>query len=603
MGNPLRGLSCRFTCLFTTRDAGFSFGTIMIILNLDQITRHFGAHDVLNGVSWAIQRGTVTGLVGPNGCGKTTLFQILAGEDAADGGSIFRLPGLSVGRLAQEPVLDPERTVLQEALTAAPELRALEGELRGLEDRMADPVVFGDERKLQNAIEAHARVLETFTAAGGPQFAGRITALLRAFGFDEVGLELPVRVLSGGQKKLVGLAKVLVEQPDLLLLDEPDNHLDLAGKHALERFIVEYPGTVVIISHDRYLLDVVADHIVDLDGGTATAYKGNYTEYTVERDARRVREQKAFDLQQRELQRLDEARRRLISWSSGGQNEKMIIRARNIERRMERMPKVEAPSSARKGMGLSFGGARGGDKVLEITGLDKAFGATVLFEGLDLLVWRGERVGLVGPNGVGKSVLFKIIRGEMSADAGKMYLGPSINLGYYAQEHQTLDRQSRVLDEIRRLKPMSEGEALGFLGRFLFPRPMALKSVDALSGGEKSRLQIAKLVLDNPNFLLLDEPTNNFDIQSAEILEAALDGYSGTVLTISHDRYFLDSIATRIVELEAGAFTDYPGNYTDYVTEKARRQAAKAAADAARSAASASRARPPNRSRSSRDPW
>lgn len=545
----------------------------MILLNLDGITRHYGANDVLTGVSWAIERGSVTGLVGPNGAGKSTLMRILSGEDAPDGGSIYRLPGQRVARLSQEPELDPGRTVLEEALTAAPALRALEAELRALEERMGEPAVYEDPRRLQNAIEAHARVMERFTAAGGLALEGRLRGTLRSLGFTEADFELPVAVLSGGQKKLLGLAKVLVEQPDLLLLDEPDNHLDLDAKHALEATLVGYPGTVVLISHDRYLLDVVADGIVELDHGVATAYIGGYSEYVAERAARRAQAERAWTQEEREVKRLDAAMRRLVSWSSGGQNEKMIKRARNIERRIERMPRTERPASERRGMGLAFQAERGGDRVLRVTGLEKSFGDKLLFLGLDLTVWRGERVGLVGPNGAGKSVLLKMIRGEIAADAGAVTLGPTITVGYYAQEHQTLDLERTPLEEVRRLRPMTEGAAHAFLGRFLFDQAMARRQIRDLSGGEKSRLQVARLMLEAPNFLLLDEPTNHFDIQSAEVLEAALADYSGTVLMVSHDRYFLDAVATRIVELEDGALVDYPDcNYTGYVAEQAQRE-------------------------------
>jgi ATP-binding cassette subfamily F protein 3 len=545
----------------------------MILLNLDGVTRRYGANDVLTGVSWSIQRGSVSGLVGPNGAGKSTLLRILAGQDAPDAGSIYRLPGQDVAMLAQEPELDSTRTVLVEALTAAPALRALEQELRALEEQMGEPAVYEDSRRLQRAIEAHALALERFAAAGGPAFEGRVRSTLRSLGFSDAELELPVAVLSGGQKKLLGLAKVLVEQPDLLLLDEPDNHLDLDAKHALEATIVSYPGTVVLISHDRYLLDVVADEIVELDHGVATAYVGGYSEYVAERAARRAQAERAWQLEEREVRRLDAAMRRLVSWSSGGQNEKMIRRARNIERRIERMPRTDRPLADRRGMGLAFQAERGGDRVLRIRQLEKSFGPEPLFLGLDLTIWRGERVGLVGPNGAGKSVLLKIIRGELAPDGGDVTVGPTIQVGYYAQEHQTLAPQRTPLEEVRRLRPMTEGAAHAFLGRFLFDQAMARRPIHQLSGGEKSRLQVARLMLEAPNFLLLDEPTNHFDVQSAEVLEEALAEYSGTVLMVSHDRYFLDAVATRVVELDDGALVDYPDcNYTGYVAEKAARE-------------------------------
>jgi ATP-binding cassette subfamily F protein 3 len=564
----------------------------MIVVNLDGVRRHYGGHDVLTGVSWAIRRGTVTGLVGPNGAGKSTLLRILAGEDEPDGGSVYRLPGLTVARQAQEPRLDGSRTVLEEALTAAPRLKALEAELRGLEARMAEPAVYEDERRLQAAIEAHARALEAFTAAGGQAFEGRMRAALRGLGFGEGDLELPVAALSGGQKKLLALAKVLIEQPDLLLLDEPDNHLDLEGKRALEELLRAYPGTVVLISHDRYLLDVVADEIVELEEGRANAYEGGYSEYVFERNARRAQALRAFEEEEREVRRLEMAARRVMSWSSGGQNEKMVRRARNMMRRVERMPRTARPPSERRTMGLDLKAERGGDKVLDLRDVDKAFGDKVVLLGLDLALWHGERVGLVGPNGAGKSVLFRIVRGALEPDGGSVYVGPSIRVGYYAQEHETLDPGWTVAHAVRTVRPMSENEVYGFLGRFLFDHPAAQKRIGALSGGEKSRLQMARLMLAAPNLLLLDEPTNNFDIPSAETLERALGDFAGSVFVISHDRYFLDAVCTRIVELEDGRLTDYPGNYTDYVAERERRREAEARR---REAEAAKRLAPPAR--------
>lgn len=541
----------------------------MIILNLDAVTRHFGANEVLRGVSAAFQEGSVIGLVGPNGSGKSTLMRILAAEDQPDGGSIYRYPGQRTARLAQDPELDPERTVLEEALTAGPALRAMARELEELEERMGRPEVYEDARRLQSTLDAHARATAAYAAAGGPAFAGRVRSALRGLGFGEADLDLKVAHLSGGQKKLLGLAKVLVEAPDLLLLDEPDNHLDLAAKDDLERTLAGFDGSVVLISHDRYLLDLVADGILELDHGVATQYEGGYTEYVAERAERRARAEKAWAMEEKELARLDAARRRIIAWSSGGQNEKMIRRARNIERRMERMPRTDRPIADRRGMGLSFQGERGGDRVLQIKGLGKAFGDKELFRDLDLTLWRGERVGLVGGNGAGKSVLLKCILGEMAPDAGTVHLGPTIQVGHYAQEHEDLDGARTPLEEIRLSRPMSEGAALGFLGRFLFDQAMATRPIARLSGGERSRLQMARLMLEAPNFLLLDEPTNHFDIASAEVLEDALSEYGGTVFVVSHDRYFLDTVATRIVELEGGRLWDYPDcNYTGYLAER-----------------------------------
>lgn len=536
----------------------------MIILNVANVTKYYGGQLVLDGLSWPIKKGEKIGLVGPNGAGKSTLFRLIAGADTPDAGTIYRYPGLSIGYLAQTPRLAPTNTVLAEALSASEEVADLETEMRRLEHRMGDPDVYGDPRKLQRTIEAHEKALQAFEEAGGLNYHSRVESTLRGLGFSDADFDLPIGNLSGGQKKLVGLAKVLVQQPDLMLLDEPDNHLDLAGKRFLEELIADYPGTVVIISHDRYLLDVIADSIAELDGGTITSWPGNYSEYAYARQMALAQKQHQFQAQQKEIRRLEQSVARLLSRG----NEKFIRRGRSMQKRLERMDKVEQPTLEPRTMSLTLTAERGSDKVLEANRLTKVFDDDVVFEDVDLLIWSGERVGLVGPNGAGKSVLFRILLGEETATRGEVKLGPSITSAYYSQEHQTLSMDREVVDEVRSVQPMYLGQAYGFLGRFLFDKDMAHKQVGELSGGEKSRLQIAKLVLEAANFLLLDEPTNNLDIPSCEVLEEALDHYPGTVFVISHDRYFLDRVVGRIIELQDGRATEYPGNYTEYRRQK-----------------------------------
>jgi ATP-binding cassette subfamily F protein 3 len=548
-----------------------------VIVNVAGVSKTFGGiHHILENCSVEIQKGKRIGMVGPNGAGKSTLFRMIAGREEPDSGAIWRHPGLSIGYLSQEPEFDPGRTLLEVALEASSDLARINAELHRVEARLAEPEVYGDPARLEKVLHQQEVLLTQFDAAGGMMYQNRVEQTLRGFGFSDEQFRQPTGALSGGQKKLLGLTQLLIARPDLLLLDEPDNHLDIRGKRELEKLINDYPGTVVIISHDRYLLDVVAEEIVEVDRGQAVLWHGNYSQFAFEKNVTLQGQLKSYSIQQREIKRMETSMQRLISWSSGGQNEAMIQRARNIQKRLDRMERVERPQLEPRTMALSLNGSRGSDKTLEIKGLWKLFQGPngedkEVLTDADALIWSGEVVGLVGPNGAGKSVLFKLILGEMEPTAGEIRVGPSTKVAYYSQEHQTLDYSSTVVDEIRKLKPMYEGEAYSFLGRFMFGKNEAQKPVRALSGGEKSRLQFAKLMLTSSNFLLLDEPTNNLDIPSAEVLEQVIEGYKGTVLVISHDRYFLDSIATRIVELEDGELVSYPGNWEYYVEEKRRR--------------------------------
>ncbi len=541
------------------------------VARLDNVTQYFGGQLVFEKLSWEVYHDARVGLVGPNGAGKSTILKMFAGVDEPKSGGVFIPRAVRVGYLPQEPEFDLTRTVIAEALDASPTLAALEREMERLNAQMADPAIYNDERKLQRVLDLHACAVAEFEDKGGLNFDNRVRATLRGLGFADASLHLPLAALSGGQKKLVGLAKLLIEQPELLLLDEPDNHLDLNGKTFLEKLIADYPGAVVIVSHDRYLLDIVAEEIVELEDGALTHYVGNYSEYAFEKKQRLLKQQQMFDIQQREIQRLQFSIRRLMGWNAG-QSEKFVRRARSMQKRLDRMDKVDKPRLERKTMGIALAAnKRGSNKTLEINTLCKAFGGAEVLRGLDLQVWHHERVGLIGANGAGKSVLFRCILGTEQPDLGEIKVGPSTTIAYYAQEHQTLDFDATLGAEIRKHRAMVDRELYGLLGRFLFTPEDARKKITQLSGGEKARVQIAKLMLQGANLLLLDEPTNNLDIASSEILEDALADYDGTVLVISHDRYFLDNVVDRIVELEQGVITEYLGNYTYYLEEKARR--------------------------------
>ena len=537
-------------------------------------------------LNWQIQAGQKVGLVGPNGAGKSTLLRIIAGDLAPQAGTVVRDKKARLGYLAQQPVLGPERTVWQEVLGAAQDLQQAEVELRRLEALMADPQVYGDEARLARTLSAHGRAQAEFERLDGYRYESRAREVLRSLGFVEAQFDQPVRALSGGQRKLVGLARLLAIRSDLLLLDEPDNHLDEPGKDLLERLISGFSGTVIIVSHDRYLLDETVTSIAELEGGRLSLYQGNYSAYAVEKQLRLLRQQQLYQAQQKEIARIEAAIARFEYWASIVVNERHIRQARSRRKMLQRMDKIERPVLERRQMSLELPGWRGSRKVLEIVGLEKVYpappgergaeGQTTVLAGLSLLIEHGERVALLGPNGAGKSVLVRCILGQEPPTAGTIKLGPSIRLGYYAQEHETLDPNRTLLEEVRQVKPMSEQQAVSVLGRFLFPYPLVQKRVSELSGGERSRLQLAKVMLSDANFLLLDEPTNNLDLPSCEVLESALDDFEGTVLAISHDRYLLNRVAERIVELEGGVLEEYRGDYTYYREEKVRRAAQRA---------------------------
>ena len=545
-----------------------------IIVNVDKVTYHHGVQPVLRDIAWEIQAGQKIGLVGPNGAGKSTLLRLIKGELQPDGGGIARHK-TRIGYLAQEPQLDVSNTVWEEAFSASTELHHLEAEMRRLEARMGDPAVYNDALEFKRVLAAHARAQEAFEQRNGYRYESLTKQALQTTGFDEAEFDLPVSVLSGGQQKMLGVAKLLTVQCDLLLLDEPDNHLDLPGKARLEQFIRSFPGTVVIVSHDRYLLDEVADYIAEVEDHKLTLYQGNYSAYSTEKQLRLLRQQQLYAAQQKEIARIEAAIARFEYWASIVIDERHIRQARSRQKMLNRMDKIEKPVFEREKMGLELNGWRGSNKVLEIVGLDKVFRnpageqanggeENIVLMGLNLLIWHGERVGLIGANGTGKSVLFRCLLGEEAPTGGVIKIGPSVQIGYYAQQHQTLDPHRTLIEEIWDAKSMSEHAAVNFLRRFLFPYERTRDTVSTLSGGERSRLQLAKLMLSGANFLLLDEPTNNLDLPSCEVLEQALEEFEGTVLVISHDRYFLDRIVERIVELNDGALTDYSGDYTYY---------------------------------------
>ncbi len=544
----------------------------MIAVHLDNVTVTYIHDPVFANLSWEIHDDRIAGLVGPNGSGKSTLLKLIAGELTSETGFFTRKKDLTIGYLHQEPQLNPNHTVWQEAMSASVELNHIESELKIIENLLANPDVYGNENRLTQTLEKQERLLDRFVELGGPGYEGHVRTTLLELGFNEPDFDLPTTALSGGQRKLIGIARLLILQPDLLLLDEPDNHLDLAGKAFLEKLIRAYKGGVVIVSHDRYMLDLVVDEIVELEDGRLTRYPGNYSEYIYEKQNALLRQQQLYEVQQKEITRLEQSAKRLLLWGKVFDNEKFSQRGKSMLKRLEKIERIDRPTLERRRMGLELEGWRGSEKVLQLNNLEKSFGhgngEQLLLLGINLLIRRSERVGLVGPNGAGKSVLFRLILGEIEATGGEIVIGPSIKTGYYAQQHEILDPDRTLIDTITHAAEWPESRAVALLGRFLFTYEQARSRIKTLSGGERSRLQMALLMISGANFLLLDEPTNNLDIQSAEVLEEALDEFDGTVLVISHDRYFLDRVTSRIVELEDGSLTEYLGNYSDYEAQK-----------------------------------
>lgn len=558
----------------------------MQVLHVNKVTINHAGREIFRDLSWAVDERDRVGLVGPNGAGKSSLLKAITGEVPCESGVITRMKGARVGYLPQEAQVDEHQTVIEAAMALPPELARVEAALSAVEARMADPTVYGDEDALAAAIAEQERLLAAWDAAGGALHGGKVRELLTHFRFTPDDYDLPTTVLSGGQKKLLTLVRLAAERPEILLLDEPDNHLDLDAKARLEAFISGYNGAVIIVSHDRYLLDGAVTQIAELADGALTTYVGNYSEYVIERELARIRQQQMYVAQQKRVQQIEDAIHRFELAAKADLSERHARQAasrRKMLARMEASGELVDRVTERKQIALQLDGWRGSTKALETKHLAAAFDDNLLFDDVNLLVSHGERVGLVGPNGVGKSVLFRMVLGELEPFNGEVKIGPSVRVGHYAQEHQTLaawlDRTP--VEFIQDVYACAEGTAVNILLKFLFSYRQTRSPIGEFSGGERSRLQLAALMLTNPNLLLLDEPTNNLDIPSSEALEEALETFEGAALIISHDRYFLDRVVDRIVELEDGQLTSYVGGYTDYLAQKARRQA-QAAAKAAR---------------------
>jgi ATP-binding cassette subfamily F protein 3 len=525
------------------------------------LAKSFGGRLVLSGLDLDVLDGARLGVLGPNGSGKSTLLRILVGLETADAGEVIRRRGLVDAYLPQL-VPGDERDALATVLAARPELAELETGLAAVERRLADPALVADLDAMERALAHQARLLERWEQVGGDRAEREAHAHLRAAGIEDADLRTPTSELSGGQRKLVALAACLAREPDVLLLDEPEAHLDMDRRDQLERVIDGFGGAVLMVSHDRHLLDECVDSVAELERGRVRIWAGGYSAYTVARQVELERQQQLYVTQQKEIARLEEAARRFEHWAHIRVNERAARQARVKRMQIERMEKVDRPVFERRKMGLALrSAARGGQRVLALEGVDVAFDSDPVLLDVELEIHRGERIGIVGANGAGKSVLLRALAGDLEPAAGERWIGPSIDVGYLSQAAE-LPRSEPVIDVLRAGRSMSEDAAVRLLMRFLFDYEQVRRPVATLSGGERTRLAFLLLMQDGANCLALDEPTNHLDVDSIEVLEDALERYDGTVLAVSHDRYFLDRIADRIVLVADGTVRSFEGGWS-----------------------------------------
>ncbi|MBC8249053.1 MAG: ATP-binding cassette domain-containing protein [Anaerolineales bacterium] len=535
----------------------------MSIVTVHELAKSYGAQDVFWDVSLQIARGDKIALVGPNGTGKTTLLRIMAGLDTPTAGRVYRARNLRIGYLPQGAELSSQRTLYEEMLTVFTNLQAQQAELRRLEQQMADPT------QREGAMKRYGEALQAFELAGGYRYESEIKMVLAGLGFPEEEQHQPLSILSGGQKTRALLAKLLLSEPDLLLLDEPTNHLDLAATQWLEEHLANWKGSLVVVAHDRYFLDKVAGRVWELAFGRLEDYPGNYSHYSTLRAERMERRLAEYEAQQKHIEKTEDFIRRY----KAGQRTK---EAQGRQKRLDRLPRLERPREAKK-ISLSIKtDLRGGDLVLVTEHLAIGYqpGAS-LFTCPDLCLRRGERAALLGPNGSGKTTFLKTVIGQVSPLAGLVQIGQNVKFGYLAQAHEGLDKEKTILDEILEVRYLPLEKARGFLGRFLFSGDDVFKLIGDLSGGERSRVALAKLTLEGANFLLLDEPTNHLDIASQEILEEVLADFNGTILLVSHDRYLINALATQVWAIEDGELRVYDGNFSDYEEQRGRKQEAR----------------------------
>ncbi|GCF70019.1 MULTISPECIES: ribosomal protection-like ABC-F family protein [Bacillus] len=531
----------------------------MTICSVNNVTKSFGGNIIFENISLEIKNGERVGLVGRNGSGKTTIFQLLTGMESLDAGAIHMKKGTRIGHVAQIPKFDESMTVYEVLSSAFKIEKELEREMRTLEKHMAEEQ---ETSVLQKLMERYGIIQEKFAFLGGYEIEANIMKVANGLQVTELFPRSFVEI-SGGEQTKVSLAYMLLQKPDLLLLDEPTNHLDLFAVEWLEQFLKEYNGTVMVISHDRYFLDEVVTKIFDLEDGEIHVYHTNYSRFVEEKEERLLQEFQAYQEQQKKIKKMKEAIKRLREWANQANppNEGLHKRARSMERALERMEKLKKPILERKQMGLQFEGQeRSGKDVVVMKEVSKGFAEHLLFNEANLHVRFQERAAIVGRNGTGKTTLLKLLLEEIEPDAGEIRIGSSVKIGYLSQ-HAYGNMKSNVLEAFRECVAVTEGEARHILAKFLFYGPAVFKKVTQLSGGEKMRLRLAQLMYQDINFLILDEPTNHLDIESREVLEEALEQYNGTILAVSHDRYFLNKLFEKTYWIDERKLFEFAGNY------------------------------------------
>lgn len=537
----------------------------MIVLSCNNLNKSFGIDTILENISFTVNEGDKVGIIGVNGTGKTTLFKILSGIYGYDSGDIYLGKGVEIGYLEQNTNFQSEKSIYEEVLEVFSDLMEMENYIRNLELRISEESSNPNSKELDKLMNEYSHKLELFSELNGYGYKSEVKGILKGLGFSDDDMQTPINILSGGEKTRVLLSKLLLKNPSLLLLDEPTNHLDSDAIEWLEVFLKQYKGTVIIISHDRYFLNQVVNRVFEIHNKKLKTYNGNYSKFIELSKVEKELEVKKYEDQQKEIKKQEESIERLKAYG----REKHLKRARSKEKMLDKVEVLDRPDVHRKRASIKFSpSVSSGNDVLEVKDISMGYGERILFKDINFNIYRGEKVALIGANGIGKSTLFKIIMNELVPLSGSTKLGTNVHVDYFHQEQKTLNLDNTIIDEIWDDHPeLNQTTLRNMLGSFLFEDEEVFKKISTLSGGERARVAILKLILSNANFLLLDEPTNHLDIDSKEVLEEALLNYTGTLFTISHDRYFLNTVVDKILVLDSEGITEYLGNY-DYYMEK-----------------------------------